>query len=238
VVGPARGAFDTQYFGIYAIEEDPPFAVLDTYAWQGFQTGNGLSGGGWLGYGFLPSMEVSVGGGVNFGRYSLYVRRQEGGVAPEERQPETQQQLNLWAGARLVSVRRFTSSVRPLAGVGVLWRQGHAYTDYWEPIPVSSGEGQMPEFSPPTVVEFQLVPGLELAFTEVADLSLSLPLGFGLGGTTFQVYEEDAGVIAREVPEAGGGWSIALELGIALHFFGPEVEIDDLYLEDMEDPLD
>ncbi len=234
VVGPAWGPFNTRYFGIYAIDEED-FSLQETYAWQGFESGNGLSGGGWVGFGIAPSFEVDLGGGVNWGRYTMYVRRQEGPDAPEERQPEHEQQLNSWAGVRVLSIRRFTEPVRPLVGVGVLWRKGHAYTDYWEAIPTGSSGTTMPTLGVPSTMEVQAIVGVELQLSDAADLAVSLPVGLGVGGLPFDVYREDAGMIQVEDANTLGRFSIGLELSLVVHLFGPEVAVEDLYLDEMDE---
>ena len=234
VVGPAWGPFNTRYFGIYAIDEDD-FSLQETYAWQGFESGNGLSGGGWIGFGIAPSFEVDLGAGVNWGRYTMYVRRQEGLDAPEERQPDHEQQLNNWAGVRVLSIRRFTQPVRPLVGVGVLWRKGHPYTDYWEAISTGSGGTTMPTLGAPSTMEVQAIPGVELQLSDAAALAVSLPVGIGVGGLPFDVHREEAGIIQVEDANTLGRFSIGLELSLVVHLFGPEVEVEDLYLDEMDE---
>ena len=234
VVGPAWGPFNTRYFGIYAIDEDD-FSLQETYAWQGFESGNGLSGGGWIGFGIAPSFEIDVGGGVNWGRYTMYVRRQEGLEPPAERRPDTEQQLNSWAGVRVLSIRRFTEPVRPIVGVGVLWRKGHPYTDYWEAISTGSGGGTMPTLGAPSTMEVQAIPGVELQLSDAASLAVSLPVGIGVGGLPFDVHQEEAGIIQVEDANTLGRFSVALELSLVVHLFGPEVKVEDLYLDEMDE---
>jgi hypothetical protein len=239
VVGPAKGPFNTTYYGIWAIEETAPNDVIDTYAWQGFQPGTGLSGGGWLGYGVSPTLELDVGGGVNLGKYTLYVRQQDGAEPPEERSGQTMQQLNTWVGLRIFSILRFTEAIRPLVGAGLLWRKGIPYTDKWAAVLSSGGEAPLPEFSPPTLLEAQFVPGLELALGSVADLSFSLPIGFGVAGQPLAITSGDNEFITeKQVPGDLGLLSVGLEIGLVLHLFGPKVEIDDLYMDSLDEPLD
>ncbi|MEE2750445.1 MAG: hypothetical protein VX519_03380 [Myxococcota bacterium] len=239
VAGPARGPFDTTYYAIFAIEEEPPNAVIDTYAWQGFQPGTGLSGGGWIGFGLTATLEVDVGGGVNLGGYTLYARQQDGDEPPEERSAQTVQQMNTWVGARMYSVLRFKEGVRPLLGSGLVWRQGHSYTDYWEPIRSSGGETPLPEFSPPTLLEAQFVPGLELTLGSAVDLCISLPIGLGVGGSAVRNTQgENEYILQKDAPDGLSLLSVGLEIGLVLHLFGPEIEMDDLYMETMDEPLD
>jgi hypothetical protein len=170
----------------------------------------------------------------------MYVRRQEGMDAPEERRPETQQQLNNWAGVRVLSIRRFTEPVRPLVGVGVLWRKGHPYTDYWEAIPTGSVTGSggttMPTLGAPSTMEVQLIPGVELQLSDAVDIAVSLPVGIGVGGLPFDVHQVEAGIIQVEDANTLGRFSIALELSLVVHLFGPEVKVEDLYLDEMDEP--
>jgi len=239
VAGPARGAFDTAYYGIFAIEEEPPNTVLETYAWQGFQPGTGLSGGGWIGFGLTSTLEVDVGGGVNLGAYTLYARQQDGDEPPEERTGQTVQQLNTWVGARMYSVLRFKEGIRPLLGAGLVWRQGHPYTDYWEQIRSSGGETPLPEFKAPTLLEAQFVPGIELALGSAVDLCISLPIGMGVGGSSFEITQgESQYILEKDLPEELSLLSIGLEIGFVLHLFGPEIQMDDLYMDSLEEPLD
>ena len=117
----------------------------------------------------------------------------------------------------------------------MLWRKGHPYTDYWEAISTGSGGGTMPTLGAPSTMEVQAIPGVELQLSDAASLAVSLPVGIGVGGLPFDVHQEEAGIIQVEDANTLGRFSVALELSLVVHLFGPEVKVEDLYLDEMDE---
>jgi hypothetical protein len=113
-------------------------------------------------------------------------------------------------------------------GVGVIWRKGHSYTEYWE-VPI--GDESMPALGPSHLFEVQVIPGYEISLGEMVGLSVYLPIGFGFAGKPLEIYNEEGGLIDQDAPSGAATISGGLEIAVTLALFGPTVSAEEIYFE-------
>ncbi len=250
--GVMYGAVDTIYEGRYALEvSGTEFVVVEEYAWQTVQSGTGGHGGIWIGYGLLPIVELQVGLGTVYGRYTLRVGGEQAGDDPREPQEDARGQAVPWVGARVLAVPLQWNRVRPIIGGGVTFRRGYGYDTFWDAELL-----EVDPLDPPTVLEVQAVPGVEIGVARGLvrrpgggfrvpnglDITITVPIGVIVGGRPVARYQTDQQVMSPASytePSPFSIFSAGIEIGATARLGGATFEasreIDGDLMEDEEE---
>ena len=233
--GFVRGPVDMEYYGRYALD-DTTLAVVDQYGWQALASGSGGRLGGWVGFGILPTVEVSVGGGWQSGRFYMAIDRDYAEltgdtyevVRSEERGDNVDSVINggWWVGGRAIFAPLPVPKARPLVGGGVV------YSAVFEPSlkpTADPADSPVPLFKPQNALEAQVVVGGEIDLNPMLDVYALVPISAVVGGRVSSEYDGSVGVIEVTQPvgepaAVGAG----LEAGVMLRFGGGDRGTDGL----------
>ncbi len=229
--GFARGPSDMEYYGRYALD-DTTLAVVDQYGWQALSTASNGKLGAWAGFGVAPTVEVSVGGGWQSGRFYMAIDRDYAEltgdsyevVRSEERGDNVDSVLNggWWVGGRALFAPFPVSKARPIVGGGLV------YSSIFDPSlkpTADPADSPVPLFKPQSAVEAQVLLGGEYSANPRFDVYALVPLSAVVGGRVSSEYDGSTGVI--EVFESVGEPSpvgAGLEVGVAVRFGGGDRE--------------
>ena len=213
-LGVSRGAWSTVYDGRYALDGSS-LELIETYAYQARVGGTGIEGGGWVGFGITPTIEVSVGGGVITGRYTMAITQEIVGSPSVADEAESYRTSNPWGAVRGYWVPRPTSTLRPVAGVGVMYARGFGLDSVV--IPPSN----MPIFAGPWQLMAEAIGGVEASISERVDFYALVPVSIGVAGELTSTYSAGVGGLANTVdPTDPSPIGAGIELGVTLRLLG------------------
>ena len=228
--GFTRGPVDSRYYARYALES-AALSTVESYAWQSAVTGSGVGAGAWVGYGLLPSLEIDLGGGLVSGRFGVEVF-QDIVARSDPADPSSPYEITLeddrdseqvfdvfgfWTGARVLTGLLPTRPVRPLIGGGMTYTRMSAM-----PVQVPS---DVPSFSASTLLQAQVLGGVEASAGDRFDFYAAIPVAFLVGGRVSQAASDGLEVLDNTEPVPSVGLvSAAVELGVAVKLFGAKVD--------------
>lgn len=221
---PVHGA----YYGRYVRSEDT-LAIVQTYAWNSVATGAGITGGGSLGYGVHPLVEVGLTGGIATGHYDVDIAAVTEGQTDIPREGETYLTTSWYVGPRVLLVLMPWSSFRPVVGLDVLlWRAKDLGGIVQLP-------DEVPAFSPASLVMAQAVVGGEVRFGPRLDGYVHVPLSAVVAGETSALYQDGGDYLSGpSTPPTVSTISAGLLVGFQVKLLGPRSE--DRGLDDGYDP--
>lgn len=221
--GPVHGA----YYGRYVRSEET-LQIVQTYAWQSVATGAGLTGGGSIGYGVHPLLELGVTAGLATGHVDVDIAAVTEGQTDIPREGESYLTTSWYVGPRALVALMPWSTFRPVVGLDVLFWNAKDLTS------IVQLPDEVPPFSPARLVMAQAVLGGEARFGPRLDGYLHVPVSVIVAGETSGTYDEGTAYLTDPAtPPAVSTVSAGLLLGFQVKLLGPRAEAR---VEDDEDP--
>lgn len=227
-LGWQNGPVDSAYYGAYAV--DGSLATVDQWGAFAVQTGPGVGASAFVGWGLLPELAVGLSGGVSNGHMRVEVAQVQVGEIPEPTAPRDYGQATGFVGLRADAAFFPVSRVRPTVGGGVDLVVGQTTTAKVQLPP------DVPVFPAPTLVALAASVGGEVTLSPRADLFLSVPLSFLMGGETLQTARSGTQPVVDAVePDQAGVLGAGVLAGFQVRFLGKDTRSTGP-LDDFDEP--
>ncbi len=214
-IGYGRGPFNGQYYALQARAADN-LEVVETYAFQTANAGNGVGWEATGAFGITPTLEVGLRVGGASGRFELQswsLTEGQDGRVPDPLQTGN----SVWhVGPQALVALMPTSSVRPVVG---------GEFDYWKGTGVDSHVDQLdpdlPRFKAPWLLSVGGRVGVEARMGNNLDLFLHVPISVIVAGKEVARSHEGSGYLAPlEQPPALAPFGAAIQVGVQTRFLG------------------
>lgn len=239
--GLMRGPVGTRYYGEYAIYPASG-EVRESYEWMARVGASAPTGMIRVGFGVLPILEVSLGGGVVYSSFTHELQQFVIDSPTTTKEPVVQKAANLALELRALAVLMPTRTVHPVAGGGVSFIMSQPLSNfrYVEPNTQLHGFAREYGYWPASTVIAQAVGGVDISVLNNPSMDMDLyahvPVGVAVGGHLQDSSRQGSGYLtASPSPENAGVVSAGLEVGVSLRFLGKAKAADPF--DDFEDEL-
>jgi len=231
-VGYANGPYSGTYYGRVAYDVvTGSLAVVDVYAAQSVQTGNGANFGASVAYGLTPGLDVGAYIGLTTGSWTVDIAQETVGQPASAPQPDTTAQTTLVVGPKVTATLFPISPIRPSFGGSVLVMRGRTVMD-----PATTPQGIV--FSPAVMLAAEVFVGGEARISKHVDAFVQVPLQIRLAGdvdaSLRQGITEEVEAIA---PESAGVIGAGVVAGLQIRLFGAKPKESSRF-DDMDEPTE
>ena len=209
------------YYGRVALSS-ATLDVVETYAWQTIANGSSLQVGAAVGYGILPTLDVSLGLGLATGQFTVDIHRVTEGDFTSSPTPSTFPSRSLSFGPEVRYVPLPTSTVRPVVGgFANVWLGSVVDNHILPPQELPNG-GVIDPLGTPGALVVGALGGLEVGLSDKLDLWMNVPVGAVVASWNApDTHHEGEGVLEslEAAPEIGVA-SAGVMLGVQVRALG------------------
>ena len=214
LLGVSRGPSHGSYHGRY-VRSAADLSIIETWAWQGVETGTGVQVGGNAGWGLLPTVEVGLTGGIVTGRYAVQIQAETEGQTRTAPEPVDSSALTVYGGPRVLYAPLQWLPARPLIGGEATFWLGQGVDSF-----VALQEN-LPAFATPKNILVTGLVGVEAGLGSNIDVWLLVPLSAVVWSVGTDTYSQGSEVLeSKTQPPALGATAAGVQAGITVRLLG------------------